>query len=569
MDVSGAVLTASDPSQGWGGVRFEAGSDGHWSGNTTIEKVKGYGSANLRITNASPTFSNVTIQDAVAPSAVYGIEISGSNAYPTEDDWPGGGGQDGPFNNVRVRRMTADGIRVHSSANFRATDLLVELNDHDGIDVGYSGEAFLHPDTFSPSDFGAQIASNDYDGLRASYGSSTTLGYYYYGQYGVYPYGLNTFTGNGSNGIEASGGVVGGGSSDNKTKARNRLFGNLSGIEARSSGGSAYLRCNWWGEDALQNALPPQTSTSGGGVLYADVWLDEDPYDTTTPPCADFGAGGARHAGSGARVLSPEAEWLLAGVESAGDPKTALSHFDRVLAEAPDSPEAAAALVQIGWMAQRPNAIPEMLATLESISQSSRASHRLAAFQGLIRLRYEDGDMGGALALADQLLASAEKSRTVEQYAQIERAYLLSGLGRKAEATHALARASALQLDPETVDAARDALGIREDVLRAAASAVKDDASLGQQLLPPTPNPAHGQVRVPLTLEGTAYVRADVLDALGRVVTTLFDGALEAEEHLFTLDTEGLAPGVYIIRADLRPDEGAPVILQQRLTVVR
>ena len=571
LDVVGATLTEASTDQGWGGVRFEAGSDGHWSGNATIEKVKGWGSPALRITNASPTFSDVTIRNAVSPSAVYGIEINGANAYPTEDDGPGGG-TPGPFHDVRVLDMTSDGIRINSGANLRATGLRVEFGGGHGVVVGYSSEAFLHPHTFSPTQPGAQILTNDDDGLRASNGSYTTLGHYYYDQYGVYPaYGLNTFTTNGSNGVQATGGTIQGGSSDNKTTSRNLLYLNTSVDEAFASGGTAYLRCNWWGEVGNPPvALAPETGTSGSGLIYEDLWLDKNPYQNSNPNCADFsgGSGGARYAGDSGS-LSPEAEWLLAGIESAGDPTAAMAHFERILAEAPDSPEAAAALVQIGWMAQRPNAVPEMLTRLESASRSDNAAHRHAALQGLIRVRHHERDTEGALALADQLLDGAGKNRQYVHEAQIERANLLAELGRQTEATQALAHASAQGRDTEAVGYTRSVLGIREDALRAAESVIEEESVSEQALLPPTPNPTQGLVRVPLRLVESTYVRAEVLDVLGRVVETVADGPFDEGEHTFSLDTKQWAPGVYILRAELQAGESSTVTEQTRFTVVR
>jgi len=54
------------------------------------------------------------------------------------------------------------------------------------------------------------------------------------------------------------------------------------------------------------------------------------------------------------------------------------------------------------------------------------------------------------------------------------------------------------------------------------------------------PNPSHGQVL--LTLPGFALT-AQVLDALGRVVRTVFVAGTNA-----SLDAAGLAPGVYAVR---------------------
>ena len=69
----------------------------------------------------------------------------------------------------------------------------------------------------------------------------------------------------------------------------------------------------------------------------------------------------------------------------------------------------------------------------------------------------------------------------------------------------------------------------------------------------PRPQPARGPVVVPFRLGAAAPVWLDVVDALGRRVRTVLDGApLPAGAHTAALDAAGLAPGVYVVR--LRAD---------------
>ena len=80
----------------------------------------------------------------------------------------------------------------------------------------------------------------------------------------------------------------------------------------------------------------------------------------------------------------------------------------------------------------------------------------------------------------------------------------------------------------------------------AAEPASPSPASLG---LAARPNPSSGgTVSVTLTQPAPATVRVEVLDALGRHVAVLHDGAVGMETSL-SADTTALAPGVYLIRA--------------------
>ncbi len=64
------------------------------------------------------------------------------------------------------------------------------------------------------------------------------------------------------------------------------------------------------------------------------------------------------------------------------------------------------------------------------------------------------------------------------------------------------------------------------------------------------PNPAGARVEVRLTLaEAASTVRVVVVDALGREVAVVLDGAVAAGESVAALDTSGWPAGVYVVRA--------------------
>ena len=78
------------------------------------------------------------------------------------------------------------------------------------------------------------------------------------------------------------------------------------------------------------------------------------------------------------------------------------------------------------------------------------------------------------------------------------------------------------------------------------------------------PNPVRSRATVVVELEGAAELRVEVYDVLGRRVTVLHDSTAEAGRHAFTLDTAGLAPGVYIVRS-----VGDARTLTEQMTIIR
>ena len=64
------------------------------------------------------------------------------------------------------------------------------------------------------------------------------------------------------------------------------------------------------------------------------------------------------------------------------------------------------------------------------------------------------------------------------------------------------------------------------------------------------PNPVRERATVRVTLPAAGHARIDVLDVLGRVVAVLHEGPLAVGAHSFSLSTELLPAGVYVVRAD-------------------
>ena len=83
------------------------------------------------------------------------------------------------------------------------------------------------------------------------------------------------------------------------------------------------------------------------------------------------------------------------------------------------------------------------------------------------------------------------------------------------------------------------------------------------RLEPPAPNPSAGGVSIAYSIEAPQHIRLEVLDALGRRVALLEDGARSAGRHVATWNTGALPAGAYLVR--LSADGAAAV----RVVVVR
>lgn len=90
-------------------------------------------------------------------------------------------------------------------------------------------------------------------------------------------------------------------------------------------------------------------------------------------------------------------------------------------------------------------------------------------------------------------------------------------------------------------------------------------AASAPELAPAFPNPTRDRATLRLTLPEAADVRVEVFDVQGRRVAVIHDGRMEAGAgHVLELDADGLAAGVYLVRA-----HSGGVLLDRRVTVVR
>jgi endonuclease I len=106
---------------------------------------------------------------------------------------------------------------------------------------------------------------------------------------------------------------------------------------------------------------------------------------------------------------------------------------------------------------------------------------------------------------------------------------------------------------------------------RAAGSLLADEMpAAGFALESIYPNPSHGVASVTYTLPTEAVVSVSVYDVLGRRVAVLVDGeSQQAGPRVVNWNGQGLASGLYLVRATFVPASGAAGHAARRVTLVR
>ena len=95
-------------------------------------------------------------------------------------------------------------------------------------------------------------------------------------------------------------------------------------------------------------------------------------------------------------------------------------------------------------------------------------------------------------------------------------------------------------------DLAATLVVVTDDGTTTAGAAVPGGARLAIESV--FPNPATRRATVRFSVQEAATVRLTLIDALGRTVATLAEGAVAEGEHTAALDASGLAPGLYVVR---------------------
>ena len=581
LNTSGVTFTASNPAVGWAGVRFEANSGGAWTG-AFVERVAGPGPEDpsgmirqlpthaVRVTDASPTFMGVTVQDpASGTGPVDGFYVS-ETATPQNPV---------VIADPVIQEMGGSGIVANGGARVEVVRGDVTFSGGTAVKAGGAGSVvYLAPAV--PRTPGTQITDNPGGGVLAASGGAVRFSQPAGGD------GFATVALNPGRGLVATGGgVVYAGSLT--VNRKNRIFlngGGASAGNARASGTSSriYARCAWWN----QETFPYRTAGVSGGLVDVSGALSQDPYANPNAPCPDgstidgrpgVGAsvalrGGATAAGrDGVTALDRLAEAL--GAATAAETVTLLAGL---VADEPTAAESAAALAEAGGIAGQAGAPLSAVALLGEATTSPYRALRVAAWQALVASRQAQGDRTGALAAADAL---AGEGAAAAVQAELAHVYLHAASADSASAWESLASLEALAPASVELGLARSFLGLGgepEDEGRGAGAAA-ETALVGVQAvdgageavtLAVGPNPAASSSVVSLTLAEAGEASVVVYDLLGRTVATVLSGSYAEGTHRVALDASRLAPGVYVVRASAATAAG-PAVRTARLTVVR
>ena len=588
LNAAATTLTALSPGVGWGGVQFNAGSGGAWTGSTTVEYVAGDdpsggkgGRAAISVVDASPTFDNVVVRLPVAGTVLIGLKVDGTAAAPAATD-------------LTMTNMTGRGVLINGGARLDLFRGQITGSDDAAVAAAGTGtRAFLRR-ALTGNLRGPQIIGNEGGGVAATSSAEVRFGTDNASAPG---YGYASVTGNGNSGaggrgLSATTGAdiyAGTGTDLSGFYQRNRIFDNatsslLGNALASGTGSTVYARCAWW------NTTTTSAFRAGGlsgGLTDASYYLTSDPYTTASPECTNLsvdepvgrpGAGsqqfGRADGTAGRGTPEEETDGLdrLAAAMSAGTPAEAVSILAALVSDLPETVAAVAALGEAGEIAARPSAPASALALVTSATTNEHAALRVAAWQALVAVRRDAGNHVGALAAADAL---ALEGGTAAVQAEVARVYLHAEAGDSTAARTSLAALETLApgsveaelaralVDPDAPPAAKRTN--TAPTVAARSVAVPEPAGVA---LAVGPNPAGTSAALRLTLAEGSDVTVVVYDLLGRVVATPLQGALPAGEHRATLDVGALAPGVYVVRATANTRAGA-VVQTARLTVAR
>ncbi|GAB5534235.1 MAG: hypothetical protein Rubg2KO_04840 [Rubricoccaceae bacterium] len=551
FDATNATLTSSGSY--WEGIEYEPGSDGSLTNVNVLNAQPHLGGYSILIDGASPEFDDVTITPPQWANAGGGIRITGSQAAPT-------------LHKVDVDQSTYHGVAIDNQADAHITDSDIDRARYRGLLAGYGTDTFLYPDD-PYGTVGTQITFSGDEGVSASSSADVVFGYNYYPSQYWRPHvdGFNSVLDSGNEGLEATSSATiyaGSGGFTNSTHQRNRLYDNT-GDDARASGsGSAvYAQCNWWND-----TTPPfRTTATSGGYLDDSLWLEEDPYVNPSTPCVS--PGGAPRTAS-----ARPSDRLSNAVAALGTPNDALVGFTSLIADEPDTPEAAAAMAQVSRLARRADdesarsGAEGVLSTYVSTAGPLRSIAR----RGLALVRHQRGDLNGSLDLLTALLTDADQKDDA-LYAYTARVYVLSDLGRKDEARAAYDDLLRIAPGSPQVDLAREHLGLPfepETRERVAQATTEQEGVLAQVAM--SPNPARGSTAFSflITDSDAVHVRAAVYDMLGREVATVADAPFAPGAHTETVNVADLSPGLYVLRADVASEAGSTTF-SETFTVIR
>ncbi|MEM6783316.1 MAG: T9SS type A sorting domain-containing protein [Bacteroidota bacterium] len=593
LNAEGTTFTESSIGQRWDGIRFEAGSEGLLT-DATVELVNDQSGTNpvptLRVENADVILEGTTLADGTGD----GLFVVGQAADVTV--------RRNGLKLSEILRHDQRSVLSSNHADVYLDDVTIFDSGSVGVYTNNFGDIYLRETEIEES---GQQGARAYDQGRVIFGfTGRNAG----------ASGQNNFitrstsqTMRGDLGATLYGGGQGMAFDDNfRHSWFRRGVTNPNERHAWLNGSDAIAECNYWNDGQLSAPGPDLTRvfTSNGGVFDGDPFLTSPPdisttcgileLTTETNPTARTGSPSVSETAGGPPAgMMPERWWAITqGIENK-DPSVGIGHSISAIqrAETPaDMRRAYEVAAQLGS--------DEPHASLEGFlhEQSRRPTHRAHALKARAAIHYGTGRADAARADADALIAEYGETEHARR-GWLTHYTLALDAGDKTRAEGALAEVAARWPDYDLAVLREAVAGMasegtaprtgeprageprtgepraaggpvltrqaQQPVLQATSEALPTVT----ELRTPYPNPTTGAVTIPLALSEDAEVRLAVVNALGQRVLYRAARRETAGVHALALDTDGLAPGVYVVQVTVA---GARTTqFQETFTVVR
>lgn len=584
LNAEGTTFTASNPTDGWGGIRYQPGSTGLLQDATVegVDSMIGNSPApTVRVENADVTLEGVVLDGGTGAGLfVVGnqadVVVQPSSQRLSQILSPGGNGvvagnhADVYLDDVTIFESGSVGVYTTTFGDIYLRETEIDLSGQNGARAHGEGRIiFGFP--------GRNAGANDQNNFITSSGANTLY-------------------------ADAGGTVYGGGQGigfdDNYRHSWfRRGVINANEHHARIYAADVIAECNYW-NDGQTNAPGPDLTfvdTQNGGIFDGDPFLASPPNVSTTCGVLEI-TGETNHmartsmpgtdtpsteqtAGGPPAGMMPERWWAIAdGIENK-DPAVGIGHIVSAIQRARTPAETRRAY-EVAAQLGSDEAHPGLEGFL--FGQSRRTTHRPYALEARAAIHYGTGRVDEAQADADVLiaeygetehgrqgwlvrymLASDAKDRGGAEaaLAEVEARWPDYDAAVLREATAGLSAASAL---PRTL-ATRAGMKPSPPTVQAASETALPEAT---ELRAPYPNPTTGGVTIPLALAEGADVTLTVTNALGQRVRQQAARSEVPGVYAYALDTAELAPGVYVVQVTVA-SAAATTQHQQTFTVVR
>ncbi|MDX1421057.1 MAG: T9SS type A sorting domain-containing protein [Rubricoccaceae bacterium] len=602
LTADGVRFTAAQPSQGWGGLRFDPASVGVLTG-VTVERVVGpagdQGDAAVEVYDADVLISESFIQDG---TAVHGVWASGKDALLTLDQ-----------SFVQTMGGNGAGVVAAEGAEVHVYDSFVLNNGYVGAGATGTGSTLYL--------YRTEVSGSGSFGVVSE--ATAEVNFYRPGE-PVPSEGVTVGTNLRGGLFARAGGDIVAGVYNNRRQSctaacQNFVIDNWLGgndFDARASGKNSalYAEYNFWGVGRSESDLEI-VKTNGGKVFVAPLWdgisprigggegATEDPRLAAAVAAARAALASTADVGQAAR----EARATLNSAGALGNETGRGSFFGDLVASLVESAAGSAA---VGDSAAASGALLAALLFSSTEEDHGLSYGKTSRFLGqvlspeltefLLLVLSSGDDDTEPWALSSMLSAYAtgdddDNARTTASTLTTEYAdsdHELAGLTMTA-------RLAAEDEDLPTVQATLAELEadwgdlLATESVAALARRLEDDlmggrvggghtasaAPLAQaasatmpvafRLLRARPNPFTGRTVVPFEVSDGTHVRVSVFDILGREVAVLADGRYAGGVYEATLEGRGLAAGLYVVTARVETPSGARRTLSQRVTLLR